>query len=132
MNLYIVEQIPVVPSSDYEERVGGRPLADFVRQEVLRLSYTAVDLEPFARDLGYDGDPFPWDEEDRRHRRARLDALFFHLYGVSHTDADYVLNQFPIVREADEKTHGRFLTRDLVLAYMNAVAAGDLERRVRL
>ena len=25
----------------------------------------------------------PWDEEDRAHRRAKLDALFFHLYGVT-------------------------------------------------
>jgi hypothetical protein len=116
----------------FERDLGGHLLADFVRHEVLHLSYTAVDLEPFARDLGHDGDPFPWDEEDRLHRRARLDALFFHLYGVSRNDADYVLNQFPIVREDDEKTHGRFLTRDLVLAYMNAVAAGDLEQQVRL
>jgi hypothetical protein len=76
--------------------------------------------------MGYEGPPFVWDEEDRQHRTARLDALFFHLYGISREDADYILNTFPIVREQDEKAHGRFLTRDLVLAYMNAVAAGDL------
>ncbi len=103
----------------------GTTIADFVRGEVLRLSYTAHDLAPFARDLGYDGAPFAWDESDRRHRLARLDALFFYLYGLSRDDAAYILDTFPIVREQDEKAHGRYLTKELILAYMNAVAAGD-------
>jgi hypothetical protein len=130
LNLYIVEQIPVIPPARFEEAVAGRPLADFVRHEVLRLTYTARDLAPFARDLGYQGDPFPWDEQDRRHRMARLDALFFQLYGLTREEADDVLSQFPIVRADDEAAFGRYLTRDLVLAYMNAIAAGDLESRV--
>lgn len=52
--------------------------------------------------------------------------------GSGRDDAAYVLDQFPIDRREDEERHGRFLTRDLVLAYMNAVAAGDLETRVSL
>jgi hypothetical protein len=71
--------------------------------------------------------PFRWDAEDRRHRMARLDALFFHLYGLDRDDASYVLDQFPIVRDDDERRFGRYLTRDLILAYMNAVEAGDLD-----
>lgn len=63
---------------------------------------------------------------------ARLDALFFHLYGIDRNDADYILNTFPIVRAEDEGEFGRFLTRDLILAYMNAVAAGDLETQVSI
>ena len=31
---------------------------------VLRLTYTAHDMAPFARDLGHHGPPFPWDQED--------------------------------------------------------------------
>ena len=57
-------------------------------------------MAPFARDLGYDGEPFIWDEEERR--GARLDALYFHLYGLSRDDAEYVLDTFPIVRREDE------------------------------
>jgi hypothetical protein len=37
-------------------------------------------LEPFARDCGYDGPPFRWDEARRFLLRAELDAAFFHLY----------------------------------------------------
>jgi hypothetical protein len=74
LNWFIVEQVPVVPVARYGERIGKRTVADLIREEVLRLTYTAHDMRPFAEDLGCDGEPFPWDEEDRRHRRARLDA----------------------------------------------------------
>jgi hypothetical protein len=112
--------------------LGKTKISDFVRGEVLRLSYTAHDLASFARDLGYDGSPFAWDEDDRRHRTARLDALFFILYGINRDDAAYILDTFPIVREQDEKAHGRYLTKELILAYMNAVAAGDFTTLVQL
>ena len=132
LNLYIVEQIPVIAPDQFEATIGNQIIADFIRAQVLRLTYTAVDLRPFAADMGYEGEPFVWDEDDRRHRLARLDALFFHLYGLDRTDADYILAQFPIVREQDEKQFGRYLTRDLILAYLNAVAAGDLETVVEV
>ena len=88
---------------------------------------TVEQLAPFARDLGYDGPPYIWDEEERRHLRARLDALYFHLYGLDREDADYVLSTFPIVRREDEAQLGRYRTRDLILAYMNALAAEDTD-----
>ena len=78
----------------------------------------------------HDGPPFVWDEEERRHLRARLDALYFHLYGLGRDDAGYVLNTFPIVRREDEKAFNSYRTRDLILAYMNALAAGDTETTV--
>ena len=34
------------------------------------------------------------------------------------------MSTFPIVRREDEAAFGRYRTRDLVLAYMNALAAG--------
>ena len=68
---------------------------------------------------------FAWDEEERRHLRARLDALYFILYDLSREDAAYVMETFPIVRREDEAAFGSFRTRDLVLAYMNALSAGD-------
>ena len=147
--LYVLEQLPLIrpeqfeqtlPLSNFPPQAGERAnekgnlrsLADFVRGEVLRLSYTAHDLAPFARDMGYDGAPFKWEEDDRRHRLARLDALFFHLYGIDRDDAAYILDTFPIVREQDEKAHGRYLTKELILAYMNAVAAGDFITTVQV
>ncbi|MGH8469775.1 MAG: hypothetical protein ACREVY_12585 [Gammaproteobacteria bacterium] len=92
---------------------------------MLRLSYTAHDLASFARDLGYEGPPFRWEEDDRCHRIARLDALFFQLYGISRDDAACILDTFPIVREHDEHNFGKYLTKELVLGYINALAAED-------
>ena len=127
LNLFILEQLPVIAPGDYDRRFGETTARELVRDHVLRLTYTAHDMAPFARDLGYDGPPFTWDEEERRHLRARLDALYFHLYGLDREDADYVLGTFPIVRKQDEAAFGSYRTRDLVLAYMNALAAGDTE-----
>ena len=127
LNWYIVEQLPVIPATAYDRCFGVTTARDLVRDHVLRLTYTAHDMAPFARDLGNHGPPFAWDEEERRHLRARLDALYFHLYGLSREDASYVLDTFPIVRKQDEAAFGRYRTRDLILAYMNALAAGDTE-----
>ena len=72
----------------------------------MRLTYTANDMAPFARDLGYEGPPLIWNDEERRHLRARLDALYFHLYGLSKEDAEYILSTFPIVQREDEASSG--------------------------
>ena len=127
LNWYIVEQLPVVADGDYDRRFGNTTARELVREHVLRLTYTANDMIPFARDLGYDGPPFIWDGEERRHLRARLDALYFQLYGLSREDAGYVLDTFPIVQRQDEAAFGSYRTRDLILAYMNAFAAGDTD-----
>ena len=124
---YIVEQLPVIAPADYDRSFGTTTARALIHDHVLRLTYTAHDMAPFARDLGYDGKPFLWDEEERRHLRARLDALYFHLYGLSRDDAEYVLDTFPIVRREDEAAFGTYRTRDMTLAYMNALAAGDTE-----
>ena len=36
-----------------------------------------------------------------------------------------MLDTFPIVRKQDEAAFGRYRTRDLILAYMKALAGGD-------
>ena len=130
LNWFIVEQLPVIAPDDYDRRFGDKTAREIVREHVLELTYTAHDMEPFARDLGYEGQPFVWDEEDRRHLRARLDALYFHLYGLSREDAAYVMDTFPIVRRDDEKRFGKYRTKEMVLAYMNALSAGDTGVRV--
>lgn len=129
LNWFVVEQLPVIAAAQFEACIGGQHIATFIRQQVLALTYTAHDMAPFARDLGYvdaQGEvlqPFVWDEEDRRARMASLDALFFHLYGIDTKDAAYILDTFPIVREQDEKLFGRFRTKDDILARLKGIEA---------
>jgi hypothetical protein len=136
LNFFIVEQLPVLPPERYEEDFHGVPLADFIGRRVLELSYTAHDLAGFAEDMGHVDPkgkplpPFPWDEERRLHLRCQLDALYFHLYGLTREEAEYVLGTFPIVERHDQERYGRFRTQDLILHYYNAYSAGDMETQV--
>ena len=52
-------------------------------------------------------------------------CTIFNLYGINRDDAAYILDQFPIVARQNQAAHGRYLTKELILAYMNAVKAGD-------
>jgi hypothetical protein len=148
LNWYIVEQLPVVPPSTYARTFGPKTARDIVREEVLALTYTAHDMAPFARDMGYVDpatgavkQPFEWDSSDRLRRRAKLDALFFMLYFSSDTAAEmanlretatYMYATFPIVEEQEKSAHGRYVSRDLCLLYLNALAAGDPDALIML
>ena len=125
MSRYILEQLPVVAPADYDRTFGETTARELVRDHALRLSYTAHDLAPFARDLGYEGEPYTWDPAERRQLRARLDALYFHLYGLNEDDTAYILDQFPVLEKNERKAHNRYLTKDLVLGHYAALAAGD-------
>ncbi len=140
LNWYIVEQLPVITPARFNDPLpaafaqamradklmnGHHPhptVADFVIPQVLALTYTAHDMAPFARDLGYIDaagqvlPPFVWNDEERRTRLAALDALFFWLYGLGADDAAYIMDTFPIVRDQDTKAFGRYRTKDDVLA----------------
>ena len=127
LNLFIVEQLPVVPLTRYEStHFGPKTAAQIIREAVLELTYTAHDMAPFARDLGYAGDPFVWNDDRRLQLRAKLDAVFFHLYGVTNRDdIRYIYSTFPIVRRQETAAYVKYLSCDLCLAYMNALAAGQ-------
>ena len=53
LNWYIVEQFPVIAPDAYDRRFGAVTARELVRDHVLRLTYTAHDMAPFARDLGH-------------------------------------------------------------------------------
>ncbi|MCS4193524.1 hypothetical protein GGP50_001745 [Salinibacter ruber] len=59
--------------------------------------------------------PFMWDGERRRFLRAELDALYGHLYGLSHDELGYILETFPIVKEQDIEDFGDYRTKKLIL-----------------
>ena len=140
LNKYILEQIPVVPPEQYESvRFGPKKAGKIVREAVLELTYTADDMDAFARDMGYVDakgkvkPPFKWDETRRLMLRAKLDAIYFHLYGVTRRDdVRYIYSTFPIIEREETHAHGRYLSRDLCLAWMSALAAGDPDADIKL
>ena len=89
---------------------------------MLELTYTAWNLQDFARDMGYDGPPFAWDEERRFLLRCELDAAFFHLYGIAAPDVDYIMETFPIVKRKDEAKFDTFRTKEKILEIYHPMA----------
>jgi hypothetical protein len=77
--------------------------------------------------------PFTWDEERRLVLRAKLDAVFFHLYGITdRDDIRFIYSTFPIVEREETATYGRYRSCELCLAYMNALAAGNPDAVIKL
>ena len=129
-----------MPPDRYEAvRFGPRTASEIVRAAVLELTYTALDMAPFARDMGHvdaTGDvlqPFVWNEERRLRLRAKLDAVFFRLYGITdRDDVRYIYSTFPIVEREETAAYGTYRSRDLCLAWMNALAAGRPDAEIVL
>lgn len=124
-----VKQFPVLPPNAYD---GGA--LDFIVPRVLELTYTACDLTPWARDLGHDGPPFPWDPARRALLRAELDAYYARLYGLTRDELRYVLDPadvmgpdypsetFRVLKQNEERQFGEYRTRRLVLAAWDHLA----------
>jgi hypothetical protein len=113
----VFKQLPVFSPGAYAESTpwGEIPVADWLLQRVLELSYTAWDLRSFAQDCGDDGPPFLWDSERRFRLRCEIDAAFFHLYRIPREDVDFILNTFPVVRNSEERTLGEFRTKRVII-----------------
>jgi hypothetical protein len=125
LKYHVMKQLPALPPKAYEASAAWSVailVSDWLLPRVLELTYTAWDLEPFARDVGYDSPPFRWDPERRFLLRAELDAAFFHLYGLSRDDTAYILDTFPIVCKNDEKAHGEYRTKRVILEIYDAMA----------
>lgn len=126
LKYHYFKQLPVLPPETYDApaaREPGSTLADWISSRVIELTYTAHDLTPFARDLGYDGPPFRWDPERRFRLRCELDVAYFHLYGIAREDVEYIMDTFPIVKRKDEAAHGEYRTRRVILEIYDHMAA---------
>ncbi len=120
--LFTMRQIPVFPPDRYTET----DLVNIVPR-VLELTYTAHDLAPWARDLGYDGEPFTFDPDRRAILRAELDAYYARLYGLARDElryildpadvmgADYPSETFRVLKNNEMREFGEYRTRRLVL-----------------
>lgn len=148
LNFFIAKQLAVLPP--------GRYLPDdlaYIVPRVLELTFTAHDLRPFyddvlaedpasdRRPLAERGQPYAWNPERRAQLRAELDAYYARLYGLSREELVYVLDPeeamgpgypsetFRVLKGNEIRRHGRYRTRDLVLAAWDALTAQDGARQ---
>lgn len=133
---FVFKQLPILPPSAYSEA----DLA-FINPRVLELTYTSHSMAPFARDLGYDGEPFAWDEDRRAHLRAELDAWYALAYGLTRDELRYVLDPkdvmgadypsetFRVLQKNEIAKHGEYRTQRLVLAAYDALMGQGMRPR---
>ena len=123
-------QLPVLPPSLYNASD-----LEFIVPRVLELTYTSHSMAPFARDLGYDGPPFAWDEDRRALLRAELDAWYARAYGLTRDELRYILDPadvmgpdypsetFRVLKNNEKARYGEYRTARLVLAAWDAQEA---------
>lgn len=121
LNLSVWKQLPIIDiSQNYGAQNSELNLSIF--RACIELIYTAHDLTPFAQDCGYGGPLFIWDDDRRFLLRCELDAAYFHLYGIERDDVDYIMETFPIVKRKDEKAHGEYRTKRVILEMYDQMA----------
>src|SRR5262249_5306880 len=113
LTYFVLNQLPILAPGKCRGQSGSE--SKWFAARVLELLYTCEELASLAGDLGYEGPPFRWDEERRFLIRCELDAAFFHLYGISRDDADYIMETFPIVKRKDEDRFGEYRTKRVIL-----------------
>jgi type I restriction-modification system DNA methylase subunit len=122
-SFFIMRQLPVIPPENYTQKD-----IDYISSRVLELVYTAWDMKPFAEDMGYDGEPFIWDDGRRAKLRAELDAYYAKLYGLTRDELRYILDPkdvygedfpsetFRVLKNNEIEKYGEYRTQRLVLA----------------
>ncbi|MDM3855181.1 MAG: N-6 DNA methylase [Aphanizomenon gracile PMC649.10] len=119
---YILKQLPIIPPERYTEKD-----IEYIAPRVLELVYTSWDMQPFAQDMGYNGEPFIWNPNKRALIRAELDAYYAKLYGLTRDELRYILDpaevygaEFPsetfrVLKNNEIKQYGEYRTQRLVL-----------------
>jgi hypothetical protein len=124
LNFFYVKQFPFLQPSAFDKTAKWTNtilIRQWLTPRILELTYTAWDLQGFAKDLGSDGPPYNWDTDRRLLIRCELDAAFFHLYGISRDDVDYIMDTFPIVERHDQRDHGEYRTKRIILEMYDAM-----------
>ena len=133
LNQWIIEQLPVISFSEYSQED-----IRFIVSRVLELTYTSVSMFSFAKDQGYNGKPFVWDEKRRALLRSELDAWYARAYGLTRDELRYILEPadmrgpdypsetFRVLKDKEIKEFGEYRTRRLVLEAWDRLMNGEL------
>lgn len=105
---------------------------------ILELTYTVHDINPWAKDLGYNGKPFALNSERRAMLRAELDAYYAKLHGLARNELRYILNSadamdedypdgtFRVLKINQINQFGDYRTQRLVLDAWEKLENGEL------
>jgi hypothetical protein len=125
MTFFVVEQIAVVTpevlAQDFQWL--GCSAQDWLSDRVLELCYTNDELAPFASDLGRNHPPFRWQSDRRDLLQAEIDAAIMHLYGLSRSQVEWLLESFTVLRKYEERDCKEYRTKRVVLEIYDEMGA---------
>lgn len=133
MSQFVVKQLPVLPLLKY-----SKSDIEFIAPRVLELIYTAHDLDRFAKDLGFAGEPFEFNPFRRAELRAELDAFYAKLYGLTRDEFRYIIDPidvmgddypsetFRVLKNKEMKEFGEYRTQRLILEAWDKLERGEL------
>lgn len=119
---HYVKQLPLLPPEYFCELK-----LNFIVPKVLELIYTSHSMKPFAQELGYEQEPFIWNELRRANLRSELDAFYAKAYGLSRLQLQYILDPAEVkgsdypsetfrgLKKNEIKKFGEYRTQRLVL-----------------
>lgn len=119
LNFFIVNQLPIFPPDRYTARCPWnheQTLERWISERVLKLTCTANDMAPLAKAAGFDPPVHKWQPAERAELTAEIDAAFFHLYGLTRAETEYVLGTFSGMKIDRQTTLGSSSQPDLLLA----------------
>ena len=133
MSYFLLKQIPVLsPNAYLKQSACGSQFVKLVVPRALELFYTDEGLAGFARDLGYNGLPFRWNEERRHCLQSELDAIFAHMYRLERAELEWILDaptpsaSFPSLKKNEEQKHGEYRTKRYVLDAYDQLQRGEV------
>lgn len=133
LSYFIMKQLPILnPEIFLYKSLCGKRYFELIVLRVLELTYTADDMQGFAKDLGYNGPPFAWDDNRRHCLKCELDAIFAHMYQLERTDLEWILDaslpeaSFPTLKNNEMKQFGEYRTKRYVLHAYDQLKRGDI------
>lgn len=114
-NFFIMKQLPVAPPEVFEADCpwATQSLSAWLMPRLAELVMVSELGAAFSDRLG--DTIYGWDASRRRRIRAEIDGAFFHVFGFSREDINYIMDTFPIVQRKDEAAFGEYRTKRLIL-----------------
>jgi len=124
MTFFVVEQLPMLAPElvRRSESWLDETVMDWLNCRALELYYTSWEISGLAESLGIKNPPYVWTPLRREILQAEIDAAVMHLYQLDRDQSEWILDSFTVLQKYEERDHGEFRTKRLVMAAYEAMA----------
>ena len=133
LSYFIIKQLPVLKPEEFLEKFNTEcTYAELIMPRVLELVYNADAFRSFAEELGYHGPPHPFDEQRRHRLKCEIDAILVHMYRLSRTDLEWILDasppssSFATLKRNELNQFGEYRTKRYVLQAFDSLEHGQI------